>query len=178
VAAVSRTLVRRRLFARVGAPLPAGPGATLAGSHDEVSRLRRAVGIETLLAIAVLAVTSLLVNAAPARSEVGGPFATTLRGETVWVDVTVDPAEAGRNEFHLYTFEPGGPVGEVEELTAQLSLPSRGVAPIDVPLRRAGPGHFTVAGVDVPIAGDWLLEVVARTSDVDQERLTTEVEIR
>ena len=38
--------------------------------EEEVRRLRRSVGIEVLIAVVILAITAMLVNAAPAR--VGG----------------------------------------------------------------------------------------------------------
>ncbi|HZI38230.1 MAG TPA: copper resistance protein CopC, partial [Acidimicrobiia bacterium] len=117
-------LSRRFVQARYRAPaarLSFGPGAaTLGGSRrpyrgdtprppgadpdsEIVAGLRRTVGAETVIAIVVLAVTALLVNAQPARSALAQPFSTSMRSDLVLVDVTVDPAKAGPADFHLYT---------------------------------------------------------------------------
>ena len=53
--------------------------------------------------IAVLVITSLLVNAQPARSALSLPFSTEMRDPTMLIDVTVDPAVAGKVEvIHLF----------------------------------------------------------------------------
>ena len=43
--------------------------------EEEVRRLRRSVGIEVVIAVVILAVTALLVNAAPARTSRPSPSA-------------------------------------------------------------------------------------------------------
>ena len=130
-------LSRRFVQARYRVParrLSFGPGAATTDPDSEVvAGLRRTVGAETVLAVVVLAVTSLLVNAQPARSALAQPFSATMRGEMVLVDVTIDPAKAGPADLHLYTLSPTGGVQEVEDLTASLSLPSRGGRPAGRP---------------------------------------------
>jgi copper transport protein len=78
----------------------------------------------------------------------------------------------------VYTLTPEGQVGEVKGFSAELTLPDRDIGPIEVPLERAGPGHFAAYGFDIPIAGEWELEAVALVSDVDQVRATTTIDIR
>jgi copper transport protein len=141
-------------------------------------RLRLSVAGEVLIGVAVLAVTAGLVNAVPGHTALARPFSTELRAGEYFVDVTVDPAKAGPVAVHVYTLNRTGRVTEVEELTASLSLPSRSLGPLPVPLQRAGPGHFAAYGFDVPITGDWKLEVVVRLSDIDQVRASTNVRIR
>ena len=71
-----------------------------------MGQLRRAVGAETVIAVVVLAVTALLVNAQPARSALAQPFSAEMRSDLVWVNVTVDPAKAGPTDLHIYTLSP------------------------------------------------------------------------
>ncbi|MER3485914.1 MAG: hypothetical protein C4345_08050 [Chloroflexota bacterium] len=131
-----------------------------------------------LVAVAVLALTSLLVNTVPARSALAQPFSTELRTAAVLIDVTVDPTKVGPVDIHTYTLSHAGAVTDIEELTAELTLPGRDIGPLDIPLQRVGPGHFAAYGIDIPIPGVWQLDVTARTSDINEETATTRVRIR
>jgi copper transport protein len=76
------------------------------------------------------------------------------------------------------TFTPAGAPLDVPELTVTFDLPSRDIAPIDVPLRTLGPGHYLSPGFDIPIAGDWRVTAKALLSDVDQVNLSDTITIR
>ena len=192
-------LSRRFVQARYRAPaarLSFGPGtATLGGSRrpyrgdtprppgadpdsEIVAGLRRTVGAETVIAIVVLVVTALLVNAQPARSALAQPFNASMRSDLVLVDVTVDPAKAGPADFHLYTLSPQGGQQEVQELNATLTLPSEEVGPLKVPLTRAGPGHFSAYDFALPLRGEWKLEVKALLSDIDEATVSTTIPVK
>jgi len=140
------------------------------------------VWAEALLGIAILAVTAVLVNATPAATANAGSgegaAGVTMRSGQVVVDVTVAPAQAGRNDIHVSTFTPAGAPMDVAELTVTFDLPSRKIAAIDVPLRKLGPGHYLSPGFNIPIAGDWRVVAKARLTDVDQVTLTDTVTIR
>jgi copper transport protein len=147
----------------------------------EWRNLRRSVWAEAVLGIVVLAVTAILVNATPAvtaGADAGGAAGVTMRSATVVVDITVAPALAGRNDIHVSSFTPAGAPLDVAELTVTFDLPSRNIAPIDVPLRKLGPGHYLSPGFAIPIAGDWRVTAKARLTDVDQVTLTDTVTIR
>jgi copper transport protein len=203
-AAVSRDVVNRRwripedaLEPRVPVGAGVAPGAAAVGpppdADDEPAypdgyvleeptaerRLRRSLLLEVLLSVVILAVTALLVNAAPARDLESGPFVTTLRTDEVSFEVTVTPAERGPNEMHLFTLDPSGGGGTIDatEVTAEMSQPANDIAPIEVELIRLAPGHYTSAGFTVPFAGDWELTVKAVIGDVDEATATATVPI-
>jgi copper transport protein len=140
-------------------------------------RLRRSLLIEVVISIVILAVTALLVNAAPARDLETGPYLATLRAGEVTFDVTVTPASRGANEMHLFTLDPSGGTIDPTEVTAELSQPENDIAPIDVELIRLAPGHYTSANFAVPFAGDWALTIRAVMNDVDEETATATVAI-
>ena len=71
-------------------------------------RLRRSLLLEVMISIVILAVTALLVNAAPARELDTGPYLATLNTKQVSFDVTITPANRGANEMHLFTLTPSG----------------------------------------------------------------------
>ncbi len=178
LAGLSRRLVQAR-YRMPAARLSFGPGAATADPDDEtVAGLRRTVGAETVIAVIVLAVTSLLVNAQPARSALAKPFSAEMRNEMVLVDVTVDPAKAGPAALHFYTLSPTGGQQEVQDLTATLTLPSQDVGPLAIPLQRAGPGHFSAYNFNIPLRGSWKLEVKALLSEIDEATVSTTIPVK
>jgi copper transport protein len=148
----------------------------------ELRRLRRSVWAEIATAVLILVATSLLVNAAPAKTAVGAPgeggvAGVTLRSDKVNVDVTITPAVAGANDVHVDTSDPNGAPKDVDDITVTLALPDRKIAPIDVPLRRLGPGHYYSPGFQVPIAGDWRITAKPLLSEFEQPTLRGSIEI-
>jgi copper transport protein len=143
------------------------------------------VAAEVGLAFAVLAVTAALVNAVPGASTAprdnapagGGLFNTTVHGSLTAIQVTVDPAAVGPTEVEINISAHDGSPVDPEEVTASLTLPERDVGPLDLTLQRIGPGQYVAQGVEVPFSGTWDLEVVARTTDIDQDRVTAEVPV-
>ena len=140
-------------------------------------RLRRSLFVEVLISVVILAVTALLVNAAPARELDTGPYLATLNTKQVSFDVTITPANRGANEMHLFTLSPRGTVTDPTEVSAALSQSENNIGPIDVKLIRLGPGHYTSAGFDVPFAGDWQLTVKAVLGDVNEVSTSATVPI-
>ena len=176
--ALSRRFVQAR-YRVPAARLSFGPGTDTADPDGEtVTQLRKTVGAETVLAVVVLAVTALLVNAQPARSALAQPYSTEMRSDTVWVDVTVDPAKAGPAALHFYTLSPQGSQQEVQDLTVTLSLPSQDVGPLTVPVTRAGPGHFSAYNFNIPLRGQWKLEVKALLSDIDEATVSATIPVK
>jgi copper transport protein len=179
-----------------GPPLPpdAGEGDGSGDDVDEAEQdawemrnLRRHVGLETIIAVVILSIAALLVNAAPAVSvNESGASGVTLRSEQLRVEVTATPGSPGRNTMHFTAFSPEGAplaipqtggLAEVGEFQASAGLPSRDIAPIPIPVRRAGPGHWIGSGVNLPIRGDWTLTVRVFLSETDQAALAGKLPI-
>ena len=191
-ATFSREVVMRTRIRLGRVPVVAGAaddaGSAIAEADEaageeraELGRLRRAVFAEVGAGIAVLVVTALLVNAAPARGanvSSDGPTGVTLRAASVTVDVTAAPGVRGLNDLHVSTYTPAGAPKPVDELILSFSLRSRDIAPITVPLRQLGPGHYLSPGFDFPLAGTWKVIAKVRTGDFDQVTVTGQVTIR
>jgi copper transport protein len=160
IAAISRSIVRKRQSAPLGAP------DTVIAAVDErtVSGLRKSVGIEVALGVAVLIVTALLVNAQPARSALAPKlFSTEVKAQgprgDILVDVIVDPAKSGPNTMHIYSLLPDGVAYPVTSMSATLALPSQGIEPVPVPLQKGGPNHWLANGVLISPSGKWTLQI-------------------
>ena len=102
------------------------------------------------------------------------------------VDVTAVPGAPGANELHLTAFSPegaplaitpSGGLSEVNEFQVSASLPSRDIAPIPIPVRRIGPGHYISSGVNLPIRGDWNPTTRALLTPTDEVALTGKLPI-
>jgi copper transport protein len=192
-AALTRDIVQQRLRGGDELPegvpfearerLPVGPGAALADFDledraDTARRMRVSVAVEVIFLVAVLAVTALLVDSAPARTTESAPFAATVPGTTLNFEVLLVPARTGPNELHLTVLQKNGVLADVLSTDVELSNAEHAIAPIKVTLVRLGPGHYTSTGLTIPFSGPWQLSMKSLVTDVDEVAVTTTVNIR
>jgi copper transport protein len=147
-----------------------GRGASSRGSG--VGTLRLGVAIETVLAVGVLIVTALLVNAPPGRTSYAPPFHDTVVTGPLKAAIEVTPTRRGVERISVRVSGQDGKPRTVEEVGGQLSLPSRNVGPLDVRFVPAGPGLMIADAVPVPYGGRWKLTVTMRVDDFDQYSAT------
>ena len=141
-------------------------------------RLRRSVAAELVIALAVLAVTALLVNAVPARQAAALPFSYSFTTLGVQVNTIIDPARAGtNNQVHVYILNSLGAPKAIPELDLSMSLPSHSIGPLAVPLVIAGPGHYGARNYDIPAAGTWVLKYTVRVDAIDEQVVTTDLSV-
>lgn len=142
-------------------------------------RLRRLLRIEVVLVVAVLGVTAALVSYPPPDALRAGPVAGSVNVEGNLLEYTVEPAEVGSNEIHLYVFddETGAPV-PVRSMDVSFSQPGRDIAPIEADVRKVGPGHFVVLSAMLGVKGKWLGEVAIRVSQFEEPIAEFELEVR
>ncbi len=142
--------------------------------------LRRTLRAEVAVLVVVLGATGALVGSSPPASQAGGPVSERATMGPLLLEVTLDPAQVGPNELHLYLFRraDGTQFDGSDEVRATLSLPGGEIGDLPVTLRKAGPGHFVADTLPISPAGDWELEVVSRVGDFDEHRVTVEVPVR
>jgi copper transport protein len=144
------------------------PSAAAVDGRPQLRRLRRSVGLETLLLVGVLVVTAMLVTSDPARSVTpAGPVATTVTVGPDEVKVHAMPDGSRRIELTLEVTDVTGAPTEPKEVDASLTLTSAEVGPLPVALHAAGVGK-RMGEVSVPLAGTWRLAVTVRTSAIDE----------
>jgi len=147
----------------------------------EYRRLRSSVWAEVLVAIFVISVTALLVNAPPAKSAAenaqGNAIGVTLKARDVWVDVVVVPGRRGQNAVHVSALTPKGKVKDVDDLTITFDLPEEDITGLDVALEKISPGHYTATGFSLPIEGTWQVTAKAVVSEFTQRTISSEIEI-
>jgi copper transport protein len=140
--------------------------------------LRAKVAGETGIAVAVLVVTALLVNAVPAIAQRSGPFSATVLAGNRSASLAIEPAHVGSNVLHIILFGTTGVLDPAAEITAQITLPSRDVGPLPLKLTPAGPNHAIGNGIDIPFAGKWTLDVAARFGEFEEVHFVTTVDVR
>lgn len=142
--------------------------------------LRRALRAEVALLVVVLGVTAALAGYAPPTSAQSGPFSGSAALGPAELELTVDPARVGSNQIHLYLFDArsGAQFTRLKELKVSATEPEKSIGPLPLEPQRSGPGHYTVPGALLSVAGDWRLEVTARVSAFDQYTARVEVPIR
>ncbi|MGB3376361.1 MAG: CopD family protein [Microbacterium sp.] len=144
--------------------------------------LRRALAGEAVLLVVILAITGFLTGQSPngdggrtaeGRSAQSIPFQTT--GQQLEVDGSIAPAQVGDNRLTFtlrYRDEPVTP----DSVIVKAALPDLGpfqtVAELD-PVT----GSYAAA-LELPLAGDWKVQIIARVSDFDEPIVTVPVTVR
>ncbi|MFF7155744.1 copper resistance protein CopC [Streptomyces sp. NPDC008139] len=166
------------------------------------NRLRRSVLIEVGIAVVLLTVTTMLTGSQPGRAaeeqkDLKAPPAATGGGNATaptevvlsipydtggphgkgTAGLTVSPARSGANEVHLFLSTPAGSSVDVPEVRLQFTLPAKKIGPIDAPLQHLTVGHWTAAGVQLPLPGAWQVAVTVRTSDIDEVTETRNMQV-
>jgi copper transport protein len=184
VAGISRALVHRRTASpatpgstvRVPDLVPATDGGSLttlarptaAPSTAPVRALRRTVLVETVLALLVLGLTTMLVGQPPARTALHLPYAGTLAlpGGRGTVQLSVAPATLGPDQVHVYVFDGTGQLADPQDVRVDADPPPGTASRVSVTLTRAGPAHF-IGTVLLPATGTWQLRVRVALSEFE-----------
>ncbi|MCT9141705.1 copper resistance CopC/CopD family protein [Streptomyces violarus] len=163
--------------------------------------LRRSVLAEAGIAVVLLAVTTVLTQTEPGRTEqeakaaasssasasadAGASGALTLNmpfdtggedGKGI-VTVDLDPARVGDNEMHVYVERPNGRAFDIPEVKVDFTLKAKDIGPLPVVPDHIATGHWSANGVQIPMAGDWQVDVTVRTSDIDEVTVSKNAQI-
>ncbi|MFJ6212090.1 copper resistance CopC/CopD family protein [Streptomyces sp. NPDC092296] len=161
--------------------------------------LRRSVLVEAAVAVAVLAVTTLLTNSPPGRTaqetvaaapgtptaaapaqpvQLSLPYDTGGSGTTArgTADITLDPARTGGNDLRVMLMDAAGQMADVPEVRISLTLPAKNLGPLPATLQKVDTGLWS-ARLQLPMAGDWQLALTVRSSDIDEATTTAPVRV-
>jgi copper transport protein len=163
--------------------------------------LRRSVLAEAGIAVVLLAVTTVLTQTEPGRTEQEAKAATSSSASTApdtgasgaltlnmpfdtggengkgIVTVDLDPARVGDNEMHVYVERPDGQAFDIPEVKVDFTLKARDIGPLPVVPDHLATGHWSANGVQIPMAGDWKVDVTVRTSDIDEVTVSKNAQI-
>ncbi|MEU0189747.1 copper resistance protein CopC [Streptomyces afghaniensis] len=163
--------------------------------------LRRSVLAEAGIAVVLLAVTTVLTQTEPGRTEQEAKAATSSSASTSpdtgasgaltlnmpfdtggkdgkgIVTVDLDPARVGDNEMHVYVERPDGRAFDIPEVKVDFTLEAKDIGPLPVVPDHLATGHWSADGVQIPMAGDWKVDVTVRTSDIDEVTVSKNAQI-
>jgi copper transport protein len=150
------------------------------GSH----RLRRSVFVEAAVALAVIGLTSVLVQVTPARTEAGD--ATTGGVQTLTLEdpggqfrltADVTPARVGINQLHLYATTLDGRPLTIVEWTVKASNTGAGIEGLDAAVVRITPDH-AIGQVTLATDGTWRLVFTLRLNETTNGIVAGDVRVR
>ncbi|MGV9344574.1 copper resistance CopC/CopD family protein [Streptomyces spiralis] len=193
---------RTAQLARQRAAMDAARQKRLRDADPHRFGLRRSVLTEAGVAVVLLAVTTVLTQTEPGRTEEEAKAATTSsaassnsssssagavtldmpfdtggqNGKGV-VRLDIDPARVGGNELHVYVQRPDGQAFDIPEVKVAFTLTAKKIGPLPVAPDHITTGHWAASGVQIPMAGDWKVAVTVRTSDIDQVTVTKNAQI-
>ncbi|MGW8797113.1 copper resistance CopC/CopD family protein [Streptomyces sp. NPDC055775] len=196
-ATVTADPARAAQLARQKAAVATATKKRIRDADPDRSGLRRSVLAEVGVAVALLAVTTVLTSTEPGRTEeeaartstaasaptAAGPIAVTLPFDTGGrngkgtVRMDIDPGRTGANGLHIWIDDPDGQPMDVPEVKLAFTLASKDIGPLPVVPDRLTEGHWTASGVQIPMAGNWKMAVTVRTSDIDQTTIAKNVKI-
>jgi copper transport protein len=164
--------------------------------------LRRSVLAEAGVAVVLLAVTTVLTQTEPGRTEQEAKAATSSSSSSSTADaatsgaltlnmpfdtggqdgkgvvtIDLDPARVGANEMHVYVERPDGQAFDIPEVKVEFTLEAKDIGPLPVVPDHLATGHWSANGVQIPMAGDWQVDVTVRTSDIDEVTVTKNAQI-
>jgi len=168
---------RTRLLPRIAS----GPTARM-----QWLTLTRTLSYEAALLIAVLLLTGFLTNLSPTHEHHGTSDASALAtAQTVAIDAAaqglalqgeLEPALIGENEITFTLEYDGEPVGP-DEVTIRTTQPEHDLGPFQsVAELDPETGEYS-AHLDMPVAGEWEIQVLARVSTFAQPIVTIPITV-
>jgi len=148
--------------------------------HENTSALRGSIAIECALVLAILAVVAGWRFTPPPRAlnaAVEAPLAVHIHTENAMFQVLVSPGATGGNGFVLQLMNGDGSRLSAKEATLILSLPERGIEPIERAARLGSDGYWHVRDVALPYPGHWHMRIEALVSDFQKVALEDELDI-
>lgn len=143
-------------------------------------RFARSVVLELTLMMVIVGVTAVLVAEPPAKAQVAAASGPVSRDGQIGpydFTLTVDPARVGPNQIHFYLLDSTGQLAPVDEIKLSATLPALGVGPLRFDATPAGPGHV-LATAELPLAGEWQLQLAVRKGEFDQWSAVIDLPIR
>ncbi|MEU9149412.1 copper resistance protein CopC [Streptomyces sp. NPDC048417] len=184
----------------VPTPLPeTSPASEEPAPTPDHRALRRSVLAEVAIGVAVLVITTILTGTLPGRAAAEAAEAGTGTGTATTggipttsvsmvpfdvgtpnghgkVQITLDPGRVGDNSVQAVVFGPDGGISAVPELRLSFTLTAQKIGPLPAGLTDRG-GYWGTNSVNLPIAGEWTMNLTVRVSDLDQVTVAKKIRI-
>jgi copper transport protein len=152
--------------------------------HENTNALRRSIGLECLLAVGILAVVAGWRFTPPPRAMAGAemadveaPLAIHIHREDAMFQVLVSPGKVGSDSFVLQLMNGDASPLAAKEATLVLSLPERGIEPLERPAVLGPDGYWHVKDVLLPYPGRWHMRIEALVTDFKKLTLEDDLDL-
>jgi copper transport protein len=105
------------------------------------------------------------------RPAAAAPLAIHIHSDRAMYQVLISPGTIGTDRFVLQLMSGDGNLLRVKEATLFLSLPERGIAPLERKASLGADGYWHLSDVPIPQPGRWHLRIDALT---DFQKVTLE----
>ncbi|MEY9120881.1 copper resistance CopC/CopD family protein [Bradyrhizobium yuanmingense] len=150
----------------------------LARDRGAQTILKRSILLECVIALAIFAVVAGWRFTPPPRTIIPEtPLAIHIHGDKAMFQVLVSPGKVGKDDFVLQLMTGDGTPLAAKEVTLTLSLPERGIEPMERDALLGPDGYWHVRKVELPFAGRWRVRIEALVSDFEKITLADELEV-
>ena len=150
----------------------------LAREHEGTPALKRSILLEGAIALAILAVVAGWRFTPPPRTIVPEtPLTIHIHTDKAMFQVLVSPGKAGVDDFVLQLMTGEATPLAAKEVTLTLSLPERGIEPMERDASLGPDGYWHVRKVELPFAGRWHVRIDALVTDFEKITLEDELEV-
>ncbi|MCK1390955.1 CopD family protein [Bradyrhizobium sp. 1] len=150
----------------------------LARGENATPALKRSILLEGAIALAILAVVAGWRFTPPPRTIVPEtPLAIHIHTDKAMFQVLVSPGKAGADDFVLQLMTGEAAPLTAKEVTLTLSLPERGIEPMERDASLGPDGYWHVRKVELPFAGRWRVRIDALVTDFEKITLEDDLEV-
>jgi copper transport protein len=152
----------------------------LAANRLTTRPLIRSIAFEGAIALAILAAVAGWRFTPPPRSLAAvaeTPLAVHIHTEQAMFQVLVSPGRVGSDSFVLQLMQGDASPLVAKEATLILSLPERGIEPMERPATLGTDGYWHVRNVPIPYPGHWHMRIEALVTDFKKIALEDELDV-
>uniref|UniRef100_A0A973WLU6 CopD family protein n=1 Tax=Bradyrhizobium quebecense TaxID=2748629 RepID=A0A973WLU6_9BRAD len=143
--------------------------------------LQRSIALEFVLMIAILGLVALWRFTPPPRLLAMSddvPLAVHIHTDAAMFQVLIAPGKVGPNDFVLQLMNGDASPFAAKEATLTLSLPDRGIEPLERSAALGPDGYWHVKKVPLPVPGRWHMQIDALVTDFRKVTLEDDFEVR
>ncbi|MGY0573668.1 copper resistance CopC/CopD family protein [Bradyrhizobium sp. RDM12] len=150
----------------------------LSGDHKAAPALKRSILLECGAALGIFAIVAGWRFTPPPRTIVPEtPLAIHIHTDKAMFQVLVSPGKAGLDDFVLQLMTGEATPLKAKEATLTLSLPERGIEPMERDAELGPDGYWHVRKVELPFAGRWHVRIDALVTDFEKVTLEDELDV-
>jgi copper transport protein len=152
----------------------------LQSPSQDTRPLVRSIGFECAVVVGILALVAGWRFTPPPRSlasAVRPPLALHIHSDKAMFQVLISRSRAGTDDFVLQIMAGDATPLQAKEVSLFLSLPEKGIEPLERKAARDADGIWTIRDVPIPFAGLWRIRIDALVTDFEKVTLEEELDV-